>query len=113
MRIATVFSLIMLLVAAHEPVAAKPVAKPAAAGYCKTLKGEFVGFGEDTTRGDAERALAREIAAWEQRSGMPAKPKDRNVACKVYIGWLNEFECKAEATVCRTSAAKAPAKQRF
>jgi hypothetical protein len=73
----------------------------AAAGYCKTLKGAFVGFGEETTRGDAQTALDREIAAWEMRSGRKAKPKDRKVACKVYIGWLNEFECNAEAVVCR------------
>ena len=79
----------------------------------KTLKGEFVGFGKDMTRGDAEKALDREIAAWEQRSGLKATPKDRNVACKVYIEWLNEFECKAEATVCRKASAQARSKQRF
>ena len=73
----------------------------AAAGYCKTLKGEFVGFGEQTTRGDAEKALDRAIAAWETRAGLKSKPKNRKVACKVYIEWLNEFECTAEAVVCR------------
>jgi hypothetical protein len=78
------------------------LAHPAgAAGYCKTLKGAFVGFGEQTTRGDAEKALDKEIATWEQRSGLKAKPKDRKVGCEVYIGWLNEFECTAEAVVCR------------
>jgi len=113
MRIASGFWLLVFLFAAYEPAAAKPAPKPATAGYCKTLKGEFVGFGEETARGDAEKALDREIAAWEQRSGLKAKPKDRNVACKVYIEWLNEFECKAEATVCRSASVQAPAKQRF
>jgi hypothetical protein len=117
MRSASGFYFLIFLFAAHSPSVAKPVSKQAAPGICKTLKGEFVGFGEQTTRGDAEKALEREIAAWEQRSGLKAAPKDRNVACKVYIGWLNEFECKAEATVCRSASAKtpskAPAKRRF
>ena len=113
MRGASGFWFLTSLLAACVPAAAKPAAKPSAAGYCKTLKGEFVGFGEQTTRGDAERALEREIAAWERRSGLKATPKDRNVACKVYIQWLNEFECKAEATVCRNTSAEAPVKQRF
>ncbi len=113
MRGASVFCILTSLFAAHATAAAKPPSKPGPAGYCKTLKGEFVGFGEQTTRGDAEKALEREIAAWEQRSGLKAAPKDRNVACKVYIEWLNEFECKAEATVCRSASVKAPVKQRF
>jgi hypothetical protein len=78
------------------------VAHPAGAvGYCKTLTGAFVGFGEETTRGDAEKALDKEISTWEQRSGQKAKQKDRKVGCKVYIGWLNEFECTAQAVLCR------------
>ena len=113
MRIALRFSALILVLAAFQPAAANPPAKPAPVGYCKTLKGEFVGFGEETTRGDAEHALDREITTWEQRSGMKAAPKDRSVGCKVYIGWLNEFECKAEATVCRGASAQAPAKRRF
>jgi hypothetical protein len=72
-----------------------------AAGYCKTLTGAMVGFGEETTRGDAQKALDKEIAAWEERAHLKAKPKDRTVACKVYIGWLNEFECTAQAQLCR------------
>jgi hypothetical protein len=113
MRGASGFWLLIFLFAAHQSAAAKPAPKPATSGYCKTLKGEFVGFGKDMTRGDAEKALDREIAAWEQRSGLKATPKDRNVACKVYIEWLNEFECKAEATVCRKASAQARSKQRF
>ena len=61
----------------------------------------MVGFGEQTTRGDADKALDTVIAGWEQRSGLKAKPKDRKIGCKVYIEWLNEFECTAEAVVCR------------
>ena len=53
-----------------------------AAGYCKTLSGAMVGFGEQTTRGDAEKALDTVIAGWEQRSGLKAKPKDRKLAAK-------------------------------
>ena len=113
MRIASGFWFLLLLFGAYGAAAAKPAPKQAAPGYCKTFKGEFVGFGEQTTRGDAEKALDREIAAWEQRSGMKAAPKDRNVACKVYIEWLNEFECKAEATLCRKASVPARQKQRF
>lgn len=82
-------------------VAAMATPGAASASYCKTLTGAFVGFGEETTRGDAQTALDREIAAWEKRSGLKAKPKKRKVECKVYIGWLNEFECTAVAEVCR------------
>ena len=113
MRVAPGFWLLIVIVGTCGPSAAKPAPKPAGAGYCKMLKGEFVGFGEASTRVDAEKALDREIAAWEQRSGIKATPKGRNIACKVYIEWLNEFECKAEVTVCRTTSAKAPAKRRF
>ena len=86
------------LIAAAALSAACPAG---AAGYCKTLTGAFVGFGEQTTRGDAEKALDREIANWERRSGVRAKPKDRRVGCTVYIAWLNEFECRAQAVLCR------------
>ena len=113
MRITSGLCLLLILFTTYETAAAKPAPKPAASGHCKTLKGEFVGFGEQTTRSDAEKALDHEIAAWEQRAGLKAMPKDRNVACKVYIKWLDEFECKAEATVCRKAAARAPSKQRF
>jgi hypothetical protein len=72
-----------------------------AAGYCKVLTGAMVGFGEETTRSDAEKALDKEIAAWEERAHLKAKPKDRKVDCKVYLSWLNEFECTAQAQLCR------------
>ena len=72
MRIASGFWFLLLLFGAYGAAAAKPAPKQAAPGYCKTFKGEFVGFGEQTTRGDAEKALDREIAAWEQRSGLKA-----------------------------------------
>lgn len=100
MRGVTGCCFLIFLCAACQPAAAKPAPRPAA-GYCKTLKGEFVGFGEQTTRGDAERALDKQIASWEERSGIKAKPKERKVGCKVYIAWLNEFECTAEAVLCR------------
>ena len=100
MRGVTGFWFLMVLFAACQAASAKPTPKPAT-GYCKTLKGEFVGFGEQTTRSDAEIALDQQIANWEERSGIKAKLRDRKVGCKVYIEWLNEFECTAEAVLCR------------
>jgi len=97
MRIANRLAATLIAVSATSTMAYPAVA----AHYCKTLTGAFVGFGEQTTTGDADKALDKEIAAWEQRSGLKATPKDRKVACKVYIDWLNEFECTAEAVVCR------------
>ena len=61
----------------------------------------MVGFGEETTRVDAQKALDKEIATWEERAHVKAAPKDRKVACKVYLEWLNEFECTAQAQLCR------------
>jgi hypothetical protein len=72
-----------------------------AAGYCKTLGGEMVGFGEEATRVHAKAALDREIAAWETRANRKAMPKDRKMVCKDYIKFLNEFECKETAVLCR------------
>jgi len=71
------------------------------AASCKILKGAFVGFGEHSARNSAEAALDREIAAWETRYGVKAEPKDRKLACKDYITFLNEYECTAEAVLCR------------
>jgi hypothetical protein len=72
------------------------------AAICKTLKGEWVGFGEKDTRQEAETRLDQEISGWKQRYSLASlKPKARKVSCKVYIQMLNEYECKAEATVCR------------
>ena len=77
-------------------------APASAAPFCKTLKGEWVGFGEADTRKEADSRLDREIDAWKQRySQASAKPKDRRMACNIYIQPLNEYFCKAEAVVCR------------
>jgi hypothetical protein len=78
--------------------AAKAKAKPR---NCKTLVGEMVSFGEDSTRSGANEALDREIAAWETKYSVKAKPQDRQMACKDYIKFLNEYECKVTAVVCR------------
>jgi hypothetical protein len=82
-------------------IAAMILAGPAEASYCKTLKGEMVGFGEQTTRKDAEAVLSRAIAEWEAKAGRKAQPKRRKTVCGDYIKFLGEFECKAEAVVCR------------
>jgi len=71
------------------------------AATCKTLTGKMVGFGVESVRGYAEKALDQEIAAWEHRASFTAKPKDRKTECKIYIEWLNEYECSARAVVCR------------
>ncbi len=81
-----------------------------AAPFCKTLKGESVSFGEPAARKDAEEALDKEIKAWAEHYNVEAKPKDRKIACKVYIEMLNEFTCTAEAALCRNIAARAPKK---
>jgi hypothetical protein len=68
---------------------------------CKTLVGEMVTFGEESTRDGANNALDREIKAWEARYSVKAKPQERKMVCKDYIKMLNEFECKVTAVVCR------------
>lgn len=74
----------------------------AEAAFCKTLKGEWVGFGEPDTRQEADSRLDKEIVAWREHYSIAAvKPKDRKVACSVYIQALNEYFCTAEAVVCR------------
>jgi hypothetical protein len=73
---------------------------PVSAASCKALKGEMVGFGEAATRDYAENKLKKAIASWEERTGKKAKPRNRTVDCKVYIEFLGEYECKAEAVVC-------------
>lgn len=79
--------------------AIKPVTKPGKG--CKVLTGAMVGFGEQTTRGDALEKLDQEVAAFltKPRNAL-AKETERTVECKVYIKWLNEFECTAQATLC-------------
>jgi hypothetical protein len=81
-----------------------------AAPFCKTLKGESVGFGEPAAKKEAEEALDKEITTWAERYQVAAKAKGRKVACQVYIEALNEFACTAEASVCREPAA--PAKKK-
>lgn len=76
-------------------------ALPAHAKSCKVLKSEFVGFGEQSARAYADSALDAQIAAWEAKYKRKAEPKGRKMACKDYIKALNEFECVAEAEVCR------------
>lgn len=71
------------------------------AAKCETLKGEIVGFGEDASRRLAEEKLAMAIADWETRRRRTANPEKRETTCKVYIDFLNEFECTAEVVVCR------------
>ena len=73
-----------------------------AAPFCKTLKGEWVGFGEADTRKEAESRLDSEIAAWGQRYQIAAvKAKNRKTSCGIYIKVLNEYSCTADAVVCR------------
>lgn len=72
-----------------------------AAPFCKTLKGAGVTVGEESSRKDADERLDKEIAVWAERYKVPANAKNRKMECKVYIELLNEFECNAEATVCR------------
>ncbi len=73
----------------------------AEARYCKALKGEMVDFGEQATRTGAEEVLGREIAAWETKTGLKVKPAKHKTVCGDYIKFLNEFQCTAEAVVCR------------
>ncbi len=73
-----------------------------AAPFCKTLKGEWVGFGEADTRKEAEIRLDKELAAWGDRYKIaPVKAKDRKASCEIYLKALNEYFCTANAVVCR------------
>lgn len=86
------------------PLAAAPTTDKAARSrpFCKTLKGEWVGIGTDSTRKEAESRLDKEIASWRERYKLAsAKPKSRKVGCEIYIKVLNEYFCTAEAVVCR------------
>jgi hypothetical protein len=74
---------------------------PAPAKTCKTLVGEEVTFGEESTRSGADAALDKEISAWETKYNVKAKPQDRKMECKVYLEFLNEYQCKVTANVCR------------
>ena len=85
-------------------------ASASAAPFCKALKGDSVGFGEPSSRKEADEALDKEIKAWGERYHVAPKPTNRKVACKVYIQALNEFACTAEASVCRDIAAAAKKK---
>lgn len=90
--------------AAEAKAKAKAGARTAASSKgkrCKTLVGEMVTFGAESTRDGANNALDREIKAWETRYSVKAKPQDRKMECKDYIKALNEFECKVTAVVCR------------
>jgi hypothetical protein len=79
-----------------------PGALPAYAASCKTLRGEWVGFGEKDTRKEAEARLDQAITEWGQHYNLTAvKAKGRKVSCGVYIEFLNEYLCTADATVCR------------
>ena len=82
--------------------AAAPAGAAKAQPFCKTLKGEWVGFGPDSTRKEAESRLDKEIASWRERYSLAGiKPKSRKVGCDIYLKALNEYLCTAEALVCR------------
>jgi hypothetical protein len=84
------------------PAAGKTTSAAKTAPFCKTLKGEWVGVGEDGTRKEAETRLDKEIAAWRERYQVAsAKTKARKVGCNMYIQLLDEYFCTAEAVVCR------------
>jgi hypothetical protein len=86
--------LAIFIVMAASPLQAAP--------FCKTLKGEWVGFGEDDTRKEAESRLDGEIAAWGKRYQIATvKAKNRKTSCGIYIKALNEYSCIADAVVCR------------
>jgi hypothetical protein len=77
-------------------------AAPSQPAICRTLKSAWVGFGEKGTRDEAETRLDQEIATWKERYSLASlKPKNRKTACSIYIEFLNEYECTAEAVVCR------------
>ncbi len=72
------------------------------AAFCKTLKGEWVGVGEDGPTREAQSWLDQALADWgRQYKITPVKPKDRKVACHVYMKIFDEYWCTAEAVVCR------------
>lgn len=97
-----------LMIAAGSMAAAGPAS---AAPFCKTLKGESVSFGEPAARKDAVKALEKEIKIWEERYNTEVTTKDMKMTCDVYIQFLNEFACTAEAVACRNTTASTPGKR--
>lgn len=72
-------------------------------GRCVTIEEAFVGFGEETTRGDAFHKLDQSVAILRVRRPRyaEAKEKSRDATCESYLKALNEYECHARATLCR------------
>ncbi len=69
---------------------------------CKTLTGAMVFFGEEITRSDAVKRLDEEVAAFRAKPGNEkASETSRTVECKIFIKLLNEYECTAQATLCK------------
>ncbi len=69
---------------------------------CKIVSAELVFFGQETTRNDTIKRLDRAVIDWRSKPGNEkAKEVKRTVACELAIPLLNEYHCKAEATLCK------------
>jgi hypothetical protein len=72
-------------------------------GKCITLEEKMIDFGEETSRKAAFAKLDSSIAILHKARPRyaSAKEKHRDAKCVTYLKTLNEFECTAEATLCR------------
>jgi hypothetical protein len=70
---------------------------------CVTIEEKMIGFGEQSSKADAFSKLDSSIAILHVRRPRyaTAKEKSRDAQCVVYLKALNEFECTAQATLCR------------
>ncbi len=82
-------------------VRGEPAAK-AQKSRCKTFAEGMVFFGEESSRSSAVKKLDEAISSWRKLTGNTgAKEIKRTVDCKIAISLLNEYECTAEATLCK------------
>jgi hypothetical protein len=69
---------------------------------CKTLSAELLFFGQETTRNDTVKRLDKAVIDWRSRpENEKAREVKRVVTCDLAIPLLNEYHCKAEATLCK------------
>lgn len=83
-------------------IAAPASAAPATKDRCSTIARTALWFGQEDTRSSAVSSLNNAIAEWRAGAGNPkVKEVKRNVNCKVYLEFLNEYECTAQAVLCK------------
>ncbi len=94
------FALTMVIVGGLTPASSAP-AKPTKK-ICNTFSAELIFFGQETTRNDTVKRLDQAVIDWRSKpENEKAKEVKRVVTCDLAIPLLNEYHCKAEATLCK------------